>query len=165
MAIRISDRSLRKSLKDAEPYIERELRRLTPETPAVPENLKPFMERLDSTDAGDVPALCLVLADWLDERGDPEAEGWMALGRLGKVPSPGSFGTTNFWWGETRAWRAAEWEHVLVRRWANEIGTLTNSAAFFPSRSSALAAAAQAFEGLADEVKREILGNTLEAVT
>lgn len=120
-----------------------------------------LLSQLDTASPAAVPALCLRIADELG--GDAEAEGWRALGVLGKVPSPGSFGTANFWWGETRAWRAAEWEHVLVRRWANEIGTI-DSAAFFPARSFALRAAARAFARLPDDVKREILGTQLETI-
>lgn len=113
-----------------------------------------FLSQLDSANAGDVPALCLVYADWLDERADPEAEGWMALGRLGKVPwvetSPsGAFRYGWNWHGPDDALQMT-WYLTRYIRYSG-----------YPSRSIALQAAAQAFSSLDDDAKRRILTETI----
>lgn len=46
-----------------------------------------LLSLLDSLPSDAVPSQCLTIADFLGERGDREAEGWMALGALGKQPA------------------------------------------------------------------------------
>lgn len=118
-----------------------------------------FLSRLDAADGSDVPVLCLLLADWLSERGDPEAEGWMALGRLGKVPErykDTEFDIWHHWfWAERSGVDfMTQSESRIPSAWFKAMGAMRGAAG---SRSLALRAAAIAFVGLGDEVKREIL--------
>lgn len=57
----------------------------------------------------------LVFADWLQERNDPRAEGYRALGVLRRVPEPEGWGF--MWNSDTR--NCVDWEamHVLPEDW------------------------------------------------
>lgn len=107
-----------------------------------------FLTRLDSADPASVPGLCLLYADYLSERGEP-CDGWRALGMLGKVPTRSVYMWNNGYGVDEpdECTLPAAWYYADVGRW------------YWRRRSEALAAAAQAFEGLADEVKREILNS------
>jgi uncharacterized protein (TIGR02996 family) len=70
----------------------------------------------------------LVFADWLDERGDPRAEGYRALGILRRVPQRRSeawgpkMRWVYFWDGEERWFEnvgAEGYAHVLPRCWVS----------------------------------------------
>lgn len=101
----------------------------------------------------------LVFADWLEEHGDPRAEGYRALGRGRRwpchIPSRGTEGWV--WGGETSAprpyaaltysWFAALMDEVYP---GAQIG--------LPSRRAAEDAAALAFARLPPERRAELLG-------
>lgn len=130
-----------------------------------------LLSQLDAASPADVPALCLRIADELG--GEAEAEGWRALGVLGKVPEnmPFEFGTLA---GKPR-WVFLSSKHflddergdpyVLDTRWNFAIHDPIQGAAWrVSSRSAALRAAARAFGGMPDDVKREILDSATETV-
>lgn len=88
----------------------------------------------------------LVFADWLEERGDPRAEGYRALGVLRRRP----MGTREWYWmntpmGRTQwarhdfPWRLGYWWHRLV------CDSASIKAAHFGTRRAAEDAAATAF--------------------
>ena len=114
-----------------------------------------MLAAIDSAEAASVPALCLVLADWLSERADPEAEGWMALGRLGKVPD---YPALDYFWWSLRHGHHHDAVALPASWWWKIRGVSART------RSLSLRAAAQAFVGLDEGVKREILNSALEGV-
>lgn len=99
--------------------------------------MEAFLAQIDAADASEVPALCLLLADWLSERGDPQAEGWRALGVLGKCPYPGkSINAWHYWWLNA----APEDCDVLPQAWWDKLAQKSTS-----SRSGSLLMASTTF--------------------
>jgi uncharacterized protein (TIGR02996 family) len=110
----------------------------------------------------------LVFADWLEERGDPRAEGYRALGGSRLNPFPSVFDQPHRCWGFTnpensfireRGW----WACVLPRDWwevmnPGEVSRPSNpSWNWHPSRREAEDAAARAFAELPAERRAELL--------
>ena len=56
----------------------------------------------------------LVFADWLQERGDPRAEGYRALARLRRIPE--SISNESFWWFSSRNY-CADRRQTLPQDW------------------------------------------------
>lgn len=107
-----------------------------------------MLSQLDSSDASAVPSLCLQIAAYLSERGEPEAEGWRALGVFKRIPTQEKWGLWRYYWS------IIDDRFSLHGRWLFATGD--NG---WETRSLALRAAAVAFAGLPDEVKREILNS------
>lgn len=103
----------------------------------------------------------LVFADWLEEQGDPRAEGYRALGvrRL----YPGASKTWSCWWGrEDNDVVAAELRHgLLPLEWLQLIPGDTFWWADFYNRRKAEDAAALAFARLPPERRAELLKGVL----
>lgn len=118
-----------------------------------------LLSHLDSSEASDasaVPSLCLQIAAYLSERGDKEAEGWRALGRLRRIPDA-TPDATQWTWRIGLVRYDHGWSYI-PRPWSRHVPWM------YQSRSAALRAAAVAFVGLPDEVKREIMGTQLETI-
>lgn len=116
-----------------------------------------FHAALD-TDPGDHTTR-LVFADWLDERDDPRAEGYRALGLRGFVTGLSPAG------GRTRGWADASYgppfRSSLPNVWFWEVRTSapyrTSAWVHWPTRREAEDAAALAFARLPAEVRAELL--------
>lgn len=111
-----------------------------------------LLSQLDAASPADVPALCLRIADELG--GEAEAEGWRALGVLGKRPQYHKNFTT---WSWASQHPQRNMGHDLSFGWLGAVHRIHSPASFF-TQSAALRTAARAFAGLPEEVKREILG-------
>lgn len=109
---------------------------------------------LDSIPETDVPLWCLLYADHLSDRGVPDA-GWRALGVLGRYPEH-FLEVAYMWW--MREWSKKALYAVIGREWYSKC------LPYYPSRSSAMQAAADAFLTLDAGTQREILGNVLGSV-
>lgn len=113
------------------------------------EALEDMVARFDLLTDDDVPAHCLLVADWLDERG-ADGRGWRALGVLGLYPE--RLVNSWFWWATTDPpCRNGE---DLGFRWSS---ALIKEGTGYPSVSAALSGAAAAYLTLADMVQQEIL--------
>lgn len=140
---------------------------------------------LDHIPESDVPLWCLQYADWLSDRGVPDA-GWRALGVLTKQPIESRDYEQRWMWtgrgendGEVN--RPVMWsrtarlhhnwlfavtrtvKHALGERPRNH-GFMWDFSCWDDSRSSAMQAAADAFLTLDEGTRREILGNVLGSV-
>lgn len=101
----------------------------------------------------------LAFADWLDERDDPRAEGYRALGLRGFVTGLSPAG------GRTRGWADASYgppfRSSLPNVWFWEVRTSapyrTSAWVHWPTRREAEDAAALAFARLPAEVRAELL--------
>ena len=118
-----------------------------------------MLAMLDVLPADAVPSQCLIIAEFLAQRGDPEAEGWMALGRLGKVPERFHDAELNIWhhwfWAEKSGHDfMTKPENRLSPSWFMAMGGIRGAST---SRSAALHAAAAAFVGLSLGMKRDIV--------
>jgi uncharacterized protein (TIGR02996 family) len=93
----------------------------------------------------------LVFADWLQDRGDPRAEGYRALVTLGLAPRRyGGSGRDRRWeWGESLTCRGSH----LCASWYAALASATG----FRTRWDAEAAAALAFGTLRPEQRAAIL--------
>jgi hypothetical protein len=115
------------------------------------------LSRLDTASPSDVPALCLLIADHLDERGE-DGIGWRALGETHRCPH--CVEDRMFLWFMSDADPRAQ----LPWEWLRASDAMQDGNNCWLSRSSALSAAALAFVELPEETKREILGMTNDAV-
>ena len=100
----------------------------------------------------------LVFADWLEENGDPRAEGYRALGVLRRRPFRGDQST--FWthWGLSLSLNVVlrnGTQSCLVGDWESRCGERYNS------RRAAEDAAARAFATLPAERRAELLTGAL----
>lgn len=118
----------------------------------------------------------LVFADWLQKRDDPRAEGYRALGVLGKQPSQrteekdwfvGTEDAPSFGPGRDESYIRAQfppdWWTLVGSGDPWGPGQSTNTWRFFPTRREAEDAAALAFAKLPPERRAELLAGTTAA--
>ena len=106
----------------------------------------------------------LVFADWLEERGDPRAEGYRALGVLRRAPTKGDpsyphrFDSLGWSWWSADASLGLPKRHHLPTDWRDELPTNpVLRGAWGPTRRAAEDAAALAFTRLPPQRRAEIL--------
>ena len=99
----------------------------------------------------------LVFADWLQERGDPRAEGYRALATLRKVPGIwAEFGYDGYWF-----WLYGENIETLPADWWNRFREKYSLvSALRPSRRECEDWAARAFSELPATRRAELLNST-----
>lgn len=103
----------------------------------------------------------LVFADWLDERGDPRAEGYRAIGVADRRPKRSASGW--YWyarWPRVPDIRIGDGHGTLVGDWWD--ATLPGQSPF-ATRRAAEDAAARAFARLPAARRAELLGLTVAA--
>lgn len=104
----------------------------------------------------------LVFADWLEERNDPRAEGYRALGVLRLRPSPGHhYGKPlhdrpERWWARASSESEHKYRH-LPADWYRLVDDSGLSLTSFRGRRKAEDAAARAFAKLPAERRAELL--------
>ncbi len=101
----------------------------------------------------------LVFADWLDDRDDPRAAGYRALGMLGSAPY--CINQSAFVWYSSQQATGADPPSDLPDDWFEAIGARSprdgRKKKFFESRREAHDAAARAFTKLTDDQRAAIL--------
>ncbi len=116
----------------------------------------------------------MVFADWLEERGDPRAEGYRALGKLGRVPWLPEHGGKDwiYGWNYDKYWKenlhregtfgyTAQGKDTLPKSWnekAREILPSVHGGLYHTDRRTLEDAAALAFGQLPPDSKEHIMG-------
>jgi uncharacterized protein (TIGR02996 family) len=128
-----------------------------PETETTMTTEEDFQRALDANP--DAHHTRLVFADWLEERGDPRADGYRALGRMQRVPSTRRYYGTGWGYSRSKNWYTSLVAGSLPEDWWSLAYAPYSSS--YPTRREAENAAAAAFERLTPERRTVILTTEL----